>query len=89
MWERGSRGAGTASITPPTSKDLAFHLGGHISHSIGWKNLSPNGGGQPAGDLAVAIDDQFMSFDKFCAQSWVSTTLAAGWLTFHTRGRMV
>ena len=49
-------------------KNLAFHLGGHVNHSIWWKNLSPNGGDKPEGDLAAAIDDQFGSFDKFRAQ---------------------
>lgn len=49
-------------------KNLAFHLGGHVNHSIWWKNLSPNGGGKPAGDLAAAIDDAFGSFDRFRAQ---------------------
>ncbi|MEU2257280.1 superoxide dismutase [Nocardia xishanensis] len=49
-------------------KNLAFHLGGHVNHSIWWKNLSPNGGDKPVGELAAAIDDQFGSFDKFRAQ---------------------
>ncbi len=49
-------------------KNLAFHLGGHYNHSVWWKNLSPNGGDQPEGDLAAAIADQFGSFDKFRAQ---------------------
>lgn len=49
-------------------KSLAFHLGGHVNHSIWWKNLSPNGGDKPTGELAAAIDDQFGSFDKFRAQ---------------------
>ncbi|ALU21168.1 superoxide dismutase [Corynebacterium pseudotuberculosis] len=47
------------------SKDLAFNLGGHTNHSIFWKNLSPNGGGEPTGDLAEAISAEFGSFDKF------------------------
>ena len=38
------------------SKDLAFNLGGHTNHSIFWKNMSPNGGGQPTGELAQAIE---------------------------------
>ena len=49
-------------------KNLAFHLGGHVNHSIWWKNLSPPGGDKPEGELAAAIDDQFGSFDKFRAQ---------------------
>jgi len=49
-------------------KNLAFHLSGHILHSIFWKNLAPQAGGKPAGELATAIDDQFGSFDAFKAQ---------------------
>jgi len=49
-------------------KNLAFHLSGHILHSIFWKNLSPSGGGEPAGELASAIDEQLGSFDAFKAQ---------------------
>ncbi|TFD92526.1 superoxide dismutase [Jeotgalibacillus sp. R-1-5s-1] len=39
--------------------------GGHANHSFFWKILSPNGGGEPTGDLASAINDKFGSFDKF------------------------
>ena len=49
-------------------KNLAFNLGGHVNHSIWWKNLSPNGGDKPTGDLASAIDDAFGGFDKFQVQ---------------------
>ncbi len=49
-------------------KNLAFNLGGHINHSIFWKNLSPEGGDKPDGDLGAAIDDQYGSFDTFRAQ---------------------
>uniref|UniRef100_UPI00126664F1 superoxide dismutase n=1 Tax=Microlunatus speluncae TaxID=2594267 RepID=UPI00126664F1 len=49
-------------------KDLAFHLGGHINHSVFWPNLSPDGGDKPDGDLGAAIDESFGSFDAFRAQ---------------------
>jgi Fe-Mn family superoxide dismutase len=39
--------------------------GGHYNHSLFWEWLSPNGGGQPGGDLAQAIDSAFGSFDDF------------------------
>ncbi len=45
-------------------KNLAFNLGGHINHTAFWANLSPEGG-EPAGDLATAIDENFGSFDAF------------------------
>ena len=49
-------------------KDLAFHLGGHINHSVFWKNMSPNGGGEPTGTVAEAIGENFGSFDAFKKQ---------------------
>ncbi len=48
-------------------KNLVFHLGGHLNHSVFWRNLSPEGGDKPVGELAAAIDDQFGSFDAFAA----------------------
>ena len=48
-------------------KDLAFNLGGHVNHSIFWKNLSAAGGDKPTGDLAAAIDEFFGSYDGFRA----------------------
>lgn len=39
--------------------------GGHANHSMFWNLLSPNGGGQPTGKLAAAIDAKFGSLDKF------------------------
>jgi Fe-Mn family superoxide dismutase len=48
-------------------KDLAFNLGGHVNHSIFWRNLSASGGDKPTGELAAAIDEFFGSFDGFRA----------------------
>ncbi|HSN10121.1 MAG: superoxide dismutase [Bacteroidota bacterium] len=38
--------------------------GGHWNHSFFWEILSPNGGGQPEGKLADAINEAFGSFDE-------------------------
>lgn len=48
-------------------KDLAFNLGGHVNHSIFWKNLSAAGGDKPTGEFAAAIDEFFGSYDGFRA----------------------
>ncbi|WP_009478508.1 superoxide dismutase [Rhodococcus sp. JVH1] len=80
-----------AAKAPLLSKNLAFHLGGHTNHSIFWKNLSPNGGDKPTGDLAAAIEGDFGSFNHFLAHfSAVATSLqGSGWavLAWDTIGR--
>ncbi|USR80103.1 superoxide dismutase [Arcanobacterium pinnipediorum] len=60
-----AREAGDLSKINQFSKDLAFNLGGHTNHSIFWKNLSPDGGGEPEGELLEAIKDSFGSFEDF------------------------
>lgn len=47
------------------SKDLAFNLGGHTNHSVFWTNMGPDGGGEPEGELAAAIAENFGSFAAF------------------------
>jgi superoxide dismutase, Fe-Mn family len=39
--------------------------GGHYNHTLFWENMSPDGGGEPSGDLAAAIDSAFGSFADF------------------------
>src|SRR5699024_228427 len=39
--------------------------GGHANHSLFWKVMSPNGGGEPKGELADKINSTFGSFEKF------------------------
>lgn len=61
-----ARKAGNAEDKIATiSKNLAFNLGGHINHSLFWKNLAPKQDGRPEGELAAAIDEGFGSFEQF------------------------
>ncbi len=46
-------------------KSLSFNIGGHILHSIFWKTISPDGGGEPKGELIKKIKKDFGSFSKF------------------------
>ena len=41
------------------------NAGGHYNHSLFWEIMGPDGGGEPEGDLASAIDDAFGGFDAF------------------------
>jgi Fe-Mn family superoxide dismutase len=49
-------------------KNMAFHLSGHVLHSLLWKNMSPDGGGEPEGELAAAVTESFGSYDALRAQ---------------------
>ena len=42
--------------------------GGHFNHSLFWEAMSPDGGGEPTGELATAISSTFGSFDAFKEQ---------------------
>jgi Fe-Mn family superoxide dismutase len=42
--------------------------GGHYNHTLFWENMSPDGGGEPGGELASAIDSAFGSFSDFQAK---------------------
>ncbi|TDW71660.1 Fe-Mn family superoxide dismutase [Curtobacterium sp. PhB25] len=62
-----ARESGNFGAINKLEKDLAFHLGGHVNHSIFWTNLGPDTK-VPEGELAAAIDEFFGSFDTFKAQ---------------------
>lgn len=55
--------------------------GGHANHSLFWQILSPNGGGEPTGELAEAINSKFGSFDQFKAAFADAATkrFGSGW----------
>lgn len=55
--------------------------GGHANHSLFWEQLSADGGGQPTGALAEAIDKKFGSFDTFKEEfaKAGATRFGSGW----------
>ncbi len=55
--------------------------GGHFNHELFWSIMSPNGGGQPGGALAVAIVRDFGSFDNMREQfnNAAKTRFGSGW----------
>jgi Fe-Mn family superoxide dismutase len=72
-------------------KNLAFHLSGHVLHSMFWENLSPDGGGKPEGELASAIDEGFGTFEGLKSQLTESAlnVQGSGWgaLTWEPLGQ--
>jgi Fe-Mn family superoxide dismutase len=63
-----ARKSGDFGTINQLEKNMAFHLSGHVLHSIFWKNLAPDAGGEPDGDLAAAIKEHFGSYDAFRSQ---------------------
>jgi superoxide dismutase, Fe-Mn family len=55
--------------------------GGHYNHSLFWTIMSANAGGTPTGNLAVAIDAAFGSFDNFKTKfaEAGATRFGSGW----------
>jgi len=55
--------------------------GGFYNHSMFWEIMSPNGGGQPSGELADAINNAFGSFDAFkeAFSKAAATRFGSGW----------
>ena len=55
--------------------------GGFYNHSLFWKVMSPNGGGEPTGEVAEAINSAFGSFDAFkdAFSKAAATRFGSGW----------
>lgn len=57
------------------------HGGGHYNHSLFWEWMSPNGGGEPTGEVAAAIIARYGSFQAF-VDEFTTKSLAvfgSGW----------
>ncbi|AGX05528.1 MULTISPECIES: superoxide dismutase [Bacillaceae] len=55
--------------------------GGHANHSLFWQILSPNGGGEPTGELQDAISSKFGNFESFKEEfaKAATTRFGSGW----------
>ncbi|MCA9865750.1 MAG: superoxide dismutase [Anaerolineales bacterium] len=55
--------------------------GGYANHSLFWEVMGPDGGGEPTGDLAAAIEKAFGSFAAFKDQfsKAAATRFGSGW----------
>ncbi|HEY9722646.1 MAG TPA: superoxide dismutase [Oscillatoriaceae cyanobacterium] len=66
--------------------------GGHLNHSLFWKIMSPNGGGEPAGELLDLIKRDFGDFktfrDKFNAAAASRFGSGWAWLTLDNGGKL-
>lgn len=63
-----------------TLKELSFHIGGHLLHSLFWPNMAPSGkgGGNPTGALGTALEKEFGSFERFKKEFSLAATSVEG-----------
>jgi Fe-Mn family superoxide dismutase len=74
--------ANNLAIVPDAIKTAVRNNGGgHYNHALFWNILTPNGGGQPIGTLAEAINATFGSFDAFKEKfnAAATTRFGSGW----------
>jgi Fe-Mn family superoxide dismutase len=62
-----ARKEGTDLDVKATLKELSFHIGGHLLHSLFWASLAPSGkgGGKPTGTLSSVLEKEFGSLERF------------------------
>jgi superoxide dismutase, Fe-Mn family len=72
---------------------INFNGGGFDNHRIFWNNMKPNGGGEPAGSIASAINSSFGSFSDFKEKFSSTTALIQGsgwgWLAYNPSSKKV
>ena len=61
-WEDAPVEEVLSAIDPEQQKPLRNNAGGHANHSLFWTIMSPDGGGEPEGELRAAVDDAFGDF---------------------------
>ena len=66
---------------------INFNGGGYDNHKLFWNNMKPNGGGEPGGAVADAINASFGSFadfkEKFSSTTAVIQGSGWGWLVYN------
>ena len=66
--------------------------GGYYNHSLFWTVMSPDGGGEPTGDVAAAINEAYGSYDsfkeKFAAAAGTRFGSGWAWLCVHPGGKV-
>lgn len=75
------RASGDFATVSMLERNLAFNVSGHVLHSVLWTNLSPDGGGEPDGPLAAALDATFGGVEPFKQQMTeaAATIQGSGW----------
>ena len=71
------------SVPQDIRRTVRNNGGQHSNHSMFWEIMSPDGGGEPVGDLADAVNSSFGSFDalqeQWSSMSAPGSVFGSGW----------
>ncbi|MBC5792705.1 MAG: superoxide dismutase [Nanohaloarchaea archaeon] len=59
--------------------NFTHNFSGNVLHERFWKNMSPNGGGKPEGELMQKIEEDFGSYENWKKEFKAAASSASGW----------
>ena len=74
--------ADIGSLPETVQAAVRNHGGGHYNHSLFWQWMSPDGGGEPTGDLAAKISERYGDFQSFVDEFTTKSlgVFGSGWV---------
>ncbi len=72
-------------------KAVVNNGGGHYNHSLFWLSLSPNGGGEPTGEVARIITEKYGSYQNFVGEFTAKAlgVFGSGWVWLQPNGDII
>ena len=74
-----NRSSGDYSSTDGALADVTHNGCGHYLHTMFWENMDPSGGGEPDGELADQIEEDFGSYEGWKGEFEAAASAASGW----------
>jgi Fe-Mn family superoxide dismutase len=74
-----NRESGDYSSTGGALGNVTHNGCGHYLHTMFWENMDPNGGGEPSGELADRIEEDFGSYEGWKGEFEAAASAASGW----------
>jgi Fe-Mn family superoxide dismutase len=74
-----NREEGDFESTPAALENVTHNGCGHYLHTLFWENMSPDGGGEPDGELADRIEEDFGSYEAWKGEFEAAAGAAGGW----------
>ena len=74
-----NRASGEYGGSAAAVRSVTHNSAGHYLHTLFWENMDPNGGGEPSGELADRIAEDFGSYDGWRGEFEAAAADASGW----------